>query len=207
MEKIKTTNRQTRAIQTKYKLYEAADKLFKKYGFENVSVDAIVEEAGVSKGAFYVHYSSKDILVTALINDYVNQVDLDYKSYIETLGVDIPASEIIILLIKKVVNIIENTIGHDNMNCLYKAQLAKTVNTDTVWGYNRELYTMFTNVLNRGLQQGELRTDISIDTLARHCIMAIRGLTYEWCIRYPDFNLVEQAEEHFEILLDGIIRK
>lgn len=35
-------------------------------------------------------------------------------------------------------------------------------------------------------------------------IMAIRGLTYEWCIRYPDFDFKKEAQAHFWLLLDGI---
>jgi hypothetical protein len=35
-------------------------------------------------------------------------------------------------------------------------------------------------------------------------MMAIRGITYEWCIRYPDFDYKEEALRHFEILLAGI---
>jgi hypothetical protein len=32
----------------------------------------------------------------------------------------------------------------------------------------------------------------------------MRGLTYEWCMRYPDFDLKSQAITHFEVLLMGI---
>jgi len=54
------------------------------------------------------------------------------------------------------------------------------------------------------MQQGEFKTAMLVETLTKHCIMTIRGLTYEWCIRHPDFDLKEQALKHFEILLNGI---
>ena len=34
--------------------------------------------------------------------------------------------------------------------------------------------------------------------------MAIRGITYEWCIRESDFDLKEQAREHVCLLMDGL---
>jgi len=34
--------------------------------------------------------------------------------------------------------------------------------------------------------------------------MAIRGVSYEWCIRYPNFDLKEQAVAHCLLLIEGI---
>lgn len=70
--------------------------------------------------------------------------------------------------------------------------------------YNREIYKLFSDIISKGIQQGEFKTDIPADILTKHFIMAMRGITYEWCIRYPDFDLKEQALKHFEILLSGI---
>ena len=67
---------------------QSAAKLFKKYGFADVSVDSIVEKAGVSKGTFYVHFDSKDALIVALTADYVNELDFDYKSFLDSFSAD-----------------------------------------------------------------------------------------------------------------------
>jgi hypothetical protein len=40
--------------------------------------------------------------------------------------------------------------------------------------------------------------------LANHLVLAIRGITFEWCIRYPDYNLREECIKHMDILLRGI---
>lgn len=205
MKKAKISQRKIKANATKKKIYETAHQLFREYGFENVSVDSIVEMAGVSKGTFYVHFDSKDAVIVALINDYVNEVDLDYKSHIESFPAETATSDIIISLVGKIADIITGTIGHENMKNLYKAQITKTINTDGVISYNRELYKIFTNILSKGIVQGEFKTQLPVDTLTKHCIIALRGLTYEWCIRYPDFELKEQAVKHFEVLLNGII--
>ncbi len=73
-----------------------------------------------------------------------------------------------------------------------------------VMTYNRDLYRMFDDVLSKGIERGEFRTDLPRVVLTRHFVMAIRGLSYEWCIRYPDFDLKQEALAHFKLLLTGI---
>lgn len=75
---------------------------------------------------------------------------------------------------------------------------------EVVKGYNRDLYQIFTYVLKLGIKNGEFRKDIPLDSLTKHFVMAIRGLSYEWCIRFPDFDLKENVLMHFELLLSGI---
>jgi len=204
LNKEKITSRKEKAIETKKKIYASADRLFRKHGFDKVSVDSIVEMAGVSKGAFYVHFGSKNALITALSVDFVQQLDLDYKSYLESFPADTTASDILIALVGKIADVITLTVGYDVMKVIYEVQITKTVNTEAVLGYNRDLYKIFNNIINQGVQQGEFKTELTVDTITKHLIMAIRGLTYEWCIRYPNFNLKEQALKHFGILLTGI---
>lgn len=47
----------------KEELLEAATRLFAKHGYANTSVAQISAEAGVSKGALYHHYESKDAIL------------------------------------------------------------------------------------------------------------------------------------------------
>jgi AcrR family transcriptional regulator len=196
--------RKQNAIETKKKIFEAARHLVIKHGIENVSVDSIVKVAGVSKGAFYVHFESKDTLVAALVNDYTNAADMDYKSFLMAIPDHKSVLDILILLAEKISDFLEFSIGIDNMRVLYKAHLTKTINTISAISYNRELYKLFSEVLERGVNQGELREDIPVDSLAKHLILATRGITFEWCVRYPDFDLKEQVLVHYKILLYGL---
>jgi len=98
-------------------------------------------------------------------------------------------------------------IGYNRMKSVYKVMLAKTIDLDAIKGYNRKLYQTFSAVLRRGLEQGEFNSVLTPETLAKHFVMALRGLTYEWCIRYPDFDLKENALVHMQILLSGITRE
>jgi AcrR family transcriptional regulator len=57
---------------TRAQLIEVASRLFSTHGYDRTSVEAIIKQAKVSKGAFYHHFSSKEQLldaVTAFIVD------------------------------------------------------------------------------------------------------------------------------------------
>lgn len=196
--------RKKQSVATKKKISECAERLFLKFGFDNVSVDSIVEMAGVSKGAFYVHFDSKDSLISLIIANYVEKLDLSYKSFLESLPANTTASDMLISLAGKIADIIAFTIGYDCMRITYKVNITRTIPTNAALDYNRELYKIFNSIINRGIKQGEFKTDIATDTITKHCILSLRGITYEWCIRYPDFNLKDYVQEHFKILLEGI---
>lgn len=202
-----SSRRKEQGEATKKKLYDSARKLFGTYGVEDVSVDAIVEAAGVSKGTFYVHFVSKNALLSSLISDDVSGVDLDYEAYLNTLPADIPTRDTLLALVGKVFDVIENKIGYNTIRILYKVQLTEPAYAQKVTSYNRALYQMFCEVLDKGIRRGEFSSSLPTDELTRHLILAMRGLTYEWCLRYPDFNLKEQAMVHFRILLNGILAK
>lgn len=204
MSKEKVNKRKKQAAETKMKIYEAAKKLYLVKNVDDVSVDSIVKKAGVSKGSFYVHYESKAALVSILIKDYVGETDIDYKTYLESISQDRSTLDTIILLTEKIADVLANKIGHDNMKRLYKSHLTSSISSEPAMSYNRELYKMFDKILSDGIRKGEIRLDIPSTILANHLILAIRGITFEWCIRYPDFNLREECIKHMDILLRGI---
>ena len=135
MEKKVINKRKLKAIETKNNIYEAARRLYLEHGIENVSVDSIVEAAGVSKGAFYVHYESKDALTATLVNEYTKEADIDYKSFLTTLSDHKSVLDIFVLLAEEIANFIETNIGLENMRVLYKAHLTKTINTTSAMSY------------------------------------------------------------------------
>ena len=45
---------------TRQKMLEAAGRGFRKYGYAGIGVDGLAKAAGVTSGAFYSHFGSKD---------------------------------------------------------------------------------------------------------------------------------------------------
>jgi AcrR family transcriptional regulator len=63
------TLRERRAAETRRMILDGAARLFAERGYGQTSVDAIIEEAVLSKGAFYHHFPSKEALLAALLDD------------------------------------------------------------------------------------------------------------------------------------------
>ena len=200
----KPNRKKAQGAQTRRKIYESADWLFTRYGVHEVSVDAIVEAANVSKGTFYIHFKSKDALIASFVSDYTARLDLDYKVFVDSLPPDLSASAMLLAMVENIAAIITDTVGYDRMNILYRVQLTKDVNLEAINGYGRKLYQIFESILEQGMRKGEFRSSLPPDILSRHFVMALRGLCYEWCIRYPNFDLKEQALEHCRLLIQGI---
>lgn len=66
---------QQRSEETRTKIMDSASKLFSTRGFNTASVDDICEEAGISKGAFYHHFESKQALFLALLDGGLQAID------------------------------------------------------------------------------------------------------------------------------------
>ena len=204
MREKKPDKRKVQGAETKKKLYEIAERLFTERHFSDVNVEDITDEAGITKGAFYVHFESKDALIAILIADYAARADTDYKTFVETLPDDMPAPKVLLALTKKIADELVDTIGCENMKKIYQMLLTGTVDTEAVKGYGRELYLLFYSILDKGIRRGEITSSLPPEALSRHFVMAIRGVSYEWCIRYPDFDLKTQSRAHFELILKGI---
>ena len=204
MREKKIKKKTAQGAETKQRLFEIAKRLFMERDFAEVSLEDITDEAGITKGAFYVHYESKDALIAVIIADFASSADTDYKAFVEELPVDMPASDMLLALIAKIADVLVDNIGYENMKKVYQLLLMKTVDTEAVKGYSRELYRLFYTLLEKGMKRGEFKAFLAPEELSRHFVMAFRGLSYEWCIRYPEFDLKKQAVEHFKLLLQGI---
>ena len=63
-------SREEKKAATREALIEAAIKVFARHGYVAASVDEVAWEAGVTKGAVYSNFSSKDALFAAVIDRY-----------------------------------------------------------------------------------------------------------------------------------------
>jgi len=60
--------KQARAVQTRASILRAAAEAFDEFGFAGASINQILKRAGVTSGAMYHHFESKEALARALMN-------------------------------------------------------------------------------------------------------------------------------------------
>ncbi|MER7898966.1 ScbR family autoregulator-binding transcription factor [Streptomyces sp. NPDC096046] len=59
---------QDRAVRTRETIIRGAAEVFDEYGFNGASISRIMKRAGVSQGAMYFHFKSKEDLARAVMN-------------------------------------------------------------------------------------------------------------------------------------------
>lgn len=57
---------------TRERIVSAARRLFNRHGFEQVSIDRVMSEAGLTRGGFYHHFASKDELYEAAVASFTS---------------------------------------------------------------------------------------------------------------------------------------
>ncbi len=80
---------QQRSEETHTTIISAAEELISLQGYEATGVAAICEKAGVSKGAFYHHFPTKQALFLELLNSRLAGLDTVIKNVITGAG-DVP---------------------------------------------------------------------------------------------------------------------
>jgi AcrR family transcriptional regulator len=57
---------------TRARIVDSARVLFNRHGFESVSIDDVMKRAGLTRGGFYHHFSSKESLYAAAVSSFNN---------------------------------------------------------------------------------------------------------------------------------------
>jgi AcrR family transcriptional regulator len=71
---------QQRSEETRARILDAAVRRFAIAGYDAASVNDICTEAGVSKGAFYHHYPTKQAIFLALMQGWLGMIDMGMRA-------------------------------------------------------------------------------------------------------------------------------
>ena len=63
----------------KTEILKAAGELFENQGYNNTTVEAIIQQVGIAKGTFYYYFKSKEDILDALVHEMVSQLSENYK--------------------------------------------------------------------------------------------------------------------------------
>ena len=76
---------------TKEQILSSAFNCFNKYGFEKTSLEAIAQEAGVTRGAIYWHFADKETLYREVVICALQKGDV--ADFAERISVELPFEE------------------------------------------------------------------------------------------------------------------
>ncbi|MER0476897.1 ScbR family autoregulator-binding transcription factor [Streptomyces sp. Edi2] len=76
MDQVKNVPQQDRAIRTRFRVLQAAAAEFDEHGYGETTIKQIAEKAGVSQGALYFHFDSKEELARAVLDAQFGEVQV-----------------------------------------------------------------------------------------------------------------------------------
>lgn len=165
---------------TRARLLDAAELLIERNGFAATSVDAILEEAGSSKGAFFHHFSSKRELAQALVARYVDaDLGMLQQGLDAAADVDDPAKKVLAFL-SFYETWADKLVAADSA-CLYIALVTEQNLLDevssaeirrAVTGWRRGLAALLRPALERS---GPGSAEVDVEELADHLFATFEG--------------------------------
>ena len=169
---------------TKGLIVSAAWELFYKKGYDNTTVDEIIERSHTSKGAFYHYFKGKDSLLSSL--SYL--FDEKYESLIKQMDEKMNSFDKLIYLNRELFKMIEESVSIELLASLYSSQLI-TNGEKHLLDENRVYYRLLKKIIQEGQERGEIKKDISSDEIMKVYALCERGLIYDWCISKGSYSL------------------
>ena len=193
----KKTTRNTRG-----RIVNAAWKLFYEQGYENTTVEDIIELSHTSRGSFYHYFDGKDALLSTLSDLF----DEKYESLQEQLSDGMSAMQQLLFLNRELFGMIENSVSRDLLSRLLSTQLV-TSGERHLLSRDRTYYRLLRRIVSSGQASGEFTTRQSAGELVKVYALLERALMYDWCLCGGDYSLRDYAEKVLPDFLSGFLPK
>lgn len=181
------------------RLLEAARDLFSRNGFAGTSVQEIVTAAGVTKGAMYHYFSSKDDLLAEIYARVLRMqtARLEAYAYADAPVLDRLAGAADDVVVTTIENLPSATIFFRSMHQLGAAHELE------VRRQRREYHDMFRQMVRDGQESGQIRADVDADLVVDYFFGAVHHLPMWW---RPDRGLEPAVvgREYARLLIDGL---
>ena len=186
---------------TKGKIVSAAWQLFYRQGYDDTTIDEIVEASGTSRGSFYHYFEGKDALLSSL--SYL--FDEKYEELMDTMDMSLSPIDKLIFLNRELFGMIENTVSVDLLSQLFSSQLI-TNGERHLLNTNRTYYKLLRQITIEGQEQGYFKENLSVNDITKAYAMFERGLMYDWCICNGDYSLCQYSATMLPLFLKGLCK-
>jgi len=193
----KKTSRTFQAEITKNHILDETLKLMGFKSFDEISIQEICKNSGVSTGAFYHHFGSKsDIVVTAYAraNDFFqNKVIKEiYSSNIKNAILDYLCQY----------SLYVQNFGVHILRNVYKAQMdnANVFFLSSEGGLPKGLQAL----VKKGLDNGELSSLKTADEITEELLIVSRGVFYHWALCLGNYDISQKISSIINAYLQSI---
>ncbi len=175
---------------TKMKIATAAWRLFSERGYDETTVEDIIEAAQTSRGTFYHYFEGKD----ALFGTMSFLFDEAYSRLEREMDPGLTAFEKLLYLNREIFAYVENNLMVDMLTRMYSTQLV-THGEKHLLDRNRVYYRLLRQIIEEGQKSGELSREYTVNEIVKGYSMIERGMLYDWCICDGEYGLARYTEE------------
>ena len=183
---------------TRGKIIDAAWQLFYRQGYDDTTVEEIIEESNTSRGSFYHYFPGKDALLSTLSDVF----DQKYTALMEDIDPEMDRFDQLMYLNQELFTMMENSISLDLLARLYSSQLV-TRGDKSLLDHNRTYYRLLRQIVRQGQQRGELRRDVTVNEMVRVYALCERALIYDWCLSGGDYSLMQYSRTMMPMFLQN----
>lgn len=185
---------------TRDQLIQRALELFERNGYPRTSVEDIVDAAGLTKGAFYHHFQSKEEVLEIIHNDYVDaQVEMCERIIAKYTD---PREQFAQIARSTITGLGEYR-AHVSVY-LQDRRFLTGDRKDNVTAKRNQVDRIFTGIIERGAASGVFRKDVEPKLVA----FGLIGM-YAWVINWwrpgGPLSLEAVADQYVELILGGLL--
>ena len=192
-------------------IIDAAQRLFYKYGFNNVSMDQIAREAELAKGTLYLYFKSREDLHYSIVN---RVLELIYKVLKDEYDPNKTGAENLLKLGKSYIGFSQNYPNHIRAIMMFDStKFEKLEKNQTLKILEPDSPLVFlTEIIEKGQLDGSIRSDIKDREIAlilwSHLASILELVTLRLAlVNALDIDEKELLEKHFELSLTGVLSK
>ena len=183
---------------TRGRIINAAWELFYEQGYEDTTIDEIIERSGTSKGSFYHYFEGKDALLGSLSFLF----DEKYAELKESLDPEMNAFDKLMYLNRELFRMIEDRVSLDLLAQLISTQLV-TRGEKHLLDHNRIYYRLLRTIIAEGQRRGELCAEYSVNDIVKTYALCERALMYDWCLCGGEYSLAAYAQRMLPMFMSG----
>lgn len=189
----KLTNRAKQAEATKSKIYECGVNLIRKYGFDQVTVEKIASEAGVSVGTYYYYFESKFELFSEIFKRADEYFLAEVADKLETNS----ASE-------QIVEFFERYADFTYANGIEMVKKLYISDNKMFISKGRAMQNILQAIIEKGQASGQINTKMSSMEITNMLFLVGRGVVFDWCLHDGDINVRAEMRKVITVIINGL---
>ncbi len=176
---IRETLPRQRARETRTKILDAARKLFGDRGFGQATIEDIAEAAGVSNGALYHHFASKEELFKVILTDHISDQHLEISALVPAVSL----RDVLERLASYWLEHLRKDHEDDRLFAEVWAQAARDPwARQAMTGFIRDGAALLENALRIGQEAGLIRPDVDRPAVATLMHATMQGSFLLWTV-------------------------